>query len=63
MRDKTTENAAFELVRKHGFSEALRLARHWRDMNSPGTASFSLHNKLCKQLHEFASVGAMFRSV
>ena len=55
----TTE--AFELVRKHGFTEAQRLANGWRDMNAPGTASFSFHNQLCKQLHDFATVGAMYR--
>ena len=61
--DKHTVTAAFELVRKHGFVEAQRLAEQWRDMNSPGTTSFCLHNALCKQLQEFASVGSMYRPV
>jgi hypothetical protein len=61
MTDKQTVNQAFELVRKHGFIEAQRLATQWRDMNAPGTASFAMHNALCKQLHQFATVGAMYR--
>lgn len=55
--------SAFELVRKHGFIEAQRLCAQWRDMNAPGTASFVLHNEVCRQLADFATVGAMYRPV
>ena len=55
--------AAFELVRKHGFVEAQRLAAQWRDMNAPGTSSYCLHNQVCKRLAEFATVGPLHRPV
>ena len=55
--------AAFELVRKHGFIEAQRLSDLWRDENSEGTASFALHNAVCKQLREFATVGTCYRRI
>ena len=61
--DNPAVNAAFELVRKHGFVEAQRLAAQWRDMSSEGTATFSMHNAVCKQIAEFATVGAMYRKV
>jgi hypothetical protein len=61
--DRQTIISAFELVRKHGFTEAQRLSDQWRDMNSPGTTSYAMHNAVCKQIREFATVGAMFRPV
>lgn len=56
-------NSAFELVRKHGFIEAQNMCAKWRDQSSFGTASYAMHNKICKQLAEFATIGAMFRTV
>lgn len=56
-------NAAFEMVRQHGFVEAERLAKQYRDASSEGTATFANHNAVCKQIAEFATVGAMFRTV
>lgn len=61
MNDATTQ--AFELVRKHGFSEAARLSAQWRDMNAEGTVSFALHNAVCKRIAEFAAAGACFRAI
>lgn len=61
--DKSTVIAAFELVRKNGFIEAQRLSAQWRDMNAYGTTSYALHNAVCKQLAEFATVGAMYRPI
>ena len=58
-----TVNAAFELVRKHGFVAALKMSEKMRDANSEGTASFAMHNAVVKQLREFATVGAMYRTV
>ena len=62
-QDTIARNAAFELVRQHGFVEAQRLATEWRDMNSEGTASFAYHNAVCKWLYRFATAGAMFRTI
>ena len=59
---QSTINAAFELARQHGFTEALRMAEAWRDSNAAGSVTFALHNELCKQLREFAAAGAMFRT-
>ena len=55
-------NSAFELVRQHGFAEAQRLCEQWRDNSAQGTATFALHNAVCKKLREFATVGAAFRT-
>jgi hypothetical protein len=59
--DKQITIQAFEMVRKHGFVEAKRLAKEHRDMSSEGTMSFALHNAVYKQICEFATVGAMHR--
>jgi len=58
---KQAVNSAFEMVRKHGFVEAERLCKQYRDMNSWGTTSYALHNEVCKAIADFATVGAMYR--
>lgn len=63
MDERQVTISAFELVRKHGFVEAQRLADQWRGMNAPGTASFCFHNQVCRKLREFATVGALYRPV
>jgi len=63
MTDIQARNSAFELVRKHGFVEAERLAKQWRDMNSEGTYSYANHNSVCKWLYRFSTAGTMFRTV
>ena len=58
----THRNAAFEMVRKHGFVEAARLCAEYRDMNSAGTFTFAHHNAVLKHITEAAQRGSMFRS-
>ena len=55
------QTQAFEMVRKYGFVEALRLCKQYRDSNSPGTFSFAEHNAVLRKLEEFAAVGACYR--
>ena len=61
--DKQTVIAAFELIRKHGFTEAQRLSDGFRDMNAQGTISYALHNAVSKQIAEFADSGSAYRPV
>jgi hypothetical protein len=63
MTDTQARNAAFEMVRMHGFVEAQRLAEYARDMNSEGTYTFAAHNAVCKWLYRFATTGTSFRTV
>ncbi len=48
--------SAQEMVRKHGYAEALRLTTRNRDMNSEGTASFAFHNAVVKELRLMAKI-------
>jgi hypothetical protein len=48
---------ATALVRKHGYTEALRLAIASRDENTMGTASHAFHSAVVKMLRLFATVG------
>lgn len=54
---ETDFETAQRLIGEHGYLEALRLAKQWRDMNAWGTTSYSLHNALVKELEKCATVG------
>lgn len=59
----TTKNAyresARHAIRLHGYREAQRLTLRWRDMSSPGTASFAFHNAVLKEINLAATVGPL----
>jgi hypothetical protein len=61
--DSDAQKSAFELIRKHGINEALKLAEKWRDQSSPGTMSYSLHNLTAKKIREAKVSGSTFRTV
>ena len=42
--------SAQKMIRDYGHAEARRLCIQWRDMNSPGTASFAFHNATLKHI-------------
>lgn len=62
MDENQARNAAFEMIRKHGFEEAGKLSQAFRDANSEGTATFANHNAVCKQIACFAASRTMFRT-
>jgi hypothetical protein len=43
---------ARKLAQSRGLEEAIRLSKECRDMSSPGTMSFALHNRTVKFLEE-----------
>jgi DNA-binding LacI/PurR family transcriptional regulator len=62
--EEKTRNQAFEMVRQHGYNQALILAKQARDNNSPGTFTFAWNNQVVKHMELFATAGhiSMFRT-
>jgi hypothetical protein len=50
---------AVKMVQKHGYLEAVRLCTQWRDMSSPGTTSYALHNAVLRELDKMPTVGRL----
>jgi hypothetical protein len=62
MKSNDFQAIAFDMIRRHGFTEARRLCERFRDMNSEGTASYAMHNAVLKKIDLAATVGAVWRS-